>query len=133
MSDVTPPSLVGSSKHLSNSPSFRDDVFYTEDEGSGFFELSVPKNQITRRHNPEGLITNDLNGADFISCGLNSGLCLPILTNVSVSQLLFQQNALVFLLLKAQDMTICNFCLCILSPYMFQPAWVIFRGRNVSA
>jgi hypothetical protein len=33
-----------------------------------------------------------------------------------------------FLLLKAQDITICTFCLCILSPYMFQPAWVIFRG-----
>jgi hypothetical protein len=38
-----------------------------------------------------------------------------------------------FLLLKAQDITICTFCLCILSPCMFQPAWVIFRGRNVSA
>jgi hypothetical protein len=50
-----------------------------------------------------------------------------------ITQLLFQQNALVFLLLKAQDITICAFCLCILSPYMFQPAWVIFRGRNVSA
>jgi hypothetical protein len=36
-------------------------------------------------------------------------------------------------LLKAQDITICTVCLCILSPYMFQPAWVIFRGRNVSA
>jgi hypothetical protein len=33
-----------------------------------------------------------------------------------------------FLLLKAQNITFCNFCLCILSPYMFQPAWVIFRG-----
>jgi hypothetical protein len=31
-------------------------------------------------------------------------------------------------LLKAQDITICTFCLCILSPYMFQPAWAIFRG-----
>jgi hypothetical protein len=49
-----------------------------------------------------------------------------------ITQLLFQQNAL-FLLLKAQDITICTFCLCILSPYMFQPAWVIFRGRNASA
>jgi hypothetical protein len=38
-----------------------------------------------------------------------------------------------FLLLKAQDITICTFCLCILSPYMFKPAWLIFRGRNVSA
>jgi hypothetical protein len=37
-----------------------------------------------------------------------------------------------FLLLKAQNITICAFCLCILSPYMFQPAWAIFRGRNVS-
>jgi hypothetical protein len=50
-----------------------------------------------------------------------------------ITQLLFQQNALVFLLLKAQDITVCTFCLFILSPYMFQPAWVIFRGRNVSA
>jgi hypothetical protein len=38
-----------------------------------------------------------------------------------------------YFLLKAQDITICTFCLCILSPYMFQPAWAIFRGRNVSA
>jgi hypothetical protein len=38
-----------------------------------------------------------------------------------------------FLLLKAQNFTICTFYLCILSPYMFQPAWVIFRGRNASA
>jgi hypothetical protein len=37
-----------------------------------------------------------------------------------------------FLLLKAQNITIFTFCLCILSPYMFQPAWVIFRGRNAS-
>jgi hypothetical protein len=36
-------------------------------------------------------------------------------------------------LLKAQDITICTFCLCILSPYMFQPTWAIFRGRNASA
>jgi hypothetical protein len=48
-----------------------------------------------------------------------------------IIQLLFQQNALV--LLKAQDITICTFCLCVLIPYMFQPAWAIFRGRNVSA
>jgi hypothetical protein len=38
-----------------------------------------------------------------------------------ITQLLFQQNVLV--LLKAQDITICTFCLCILSPYMFQPTW----------
>jgi hypothetical protein len=25
------------------------------------------------------------------------------------------------------------FCLCILSPHMFQPTWTIFRGRNASA
>jgi hypothetical protein len=36
-------------------------------------------------------------------------------------------------LLKAQDITICTLCLCILSPYMFQPTWAIFRGRNASA
>jgi hypothetical protein len=38
-----------------------------------------------------------------------------------------------FLLLKAQNIEICAFCLCILTPYMFQPAWAIFRGRNASA
>jgi hypothetical protein len=48
-----------------------------------------------------------------------------------ITQLLFQQNALVFI--KTQDITICTFYLCILSPCMFQPAWAIFRGRNVSA
>jgi hypothetical protein len=36
-------------------------------------------------------------------------------------------------LLKAQDITICTLCLCILSPYMFQPTWAIFSGRNASA
>jgi hypothetical protein len=36
-------------------------------------------------------------------------------------------------LLKAQDITICTFSLCILSPYMFRPTWAIFRGRNASA
>jgi hypothetical protein len=37
-----------------------------------------------------------------------------------------------FLLLKSQDITICNFVLYI-CPYMFQPACVIFRGLNASA
>jgi hypothetical protein len=37
-----------------------------------------------------------------------------------------------FLLLKSQDITICNFVL-YFYPYMFQPAWVIFRGLNASA
>jgi hypothetical protein len=36
-------------------------------------------------------------------------------------------------LLKAQVITICTFCLRILSPYMFQPTWAIFSGRNASA
>jgi hypothetical protein len=36
------------------------------------------------------------------------------------------------LLLKAPDITICTFCP-IFCPYMFQPAWVIFRGLNASA
>jgi hypothetical protein len=36
-------------------------------------------------------------------------------------------------LLKAQDITICTFCLCILSPYMFQPTWAIFMRRKASA
>jgi hypothetical protein len=82
---VMPYSLVDSSKPSCNSPSFRDKFFYTEDEGSGFFELTVPKNQITRRRTLGGLIINDLNGADFISCDLNSGLGLAILTNISIS------------------------------------------------
>jgi hypothetical protein len=37
-----------------------------------------------------------------------------------------------FLLLKSQDITICNFVL-YFCPYMFQPASVIFRGPNASA
>jgi hypothetical protein len=37
-----------------------------------------------------------------------------------------------FLLLKSQDITVCNFVV-YFWPYMFQPAWVIFRGLNVSA
>jgi hypothetical protein len=37
-----------------------------------------------------------------------------------------------FLLLKSQDITICNFVL-YFCPYMFQPAWVIFRALNASA
>jgi hypothetical protein len=36
------------------------------------------------------------------------------------------------LLLKAPDITIGSLCL-IFCPYMFQPAWVIFRGLNASA
>jgi hypothetical protein len=36
------------------------------------------------------------------------------------------------LLLKAPDITICALCL-IFCPYMFQPAWVIFKGLNASA
>jgi hypothetical protein len=37
-----------------------------------------------------------------------------------------------FLLLKSQDITICNFFL-YFCPYVFQPAWVIFSGLNASA
>jgi hypothetical protein len=37
-----------------------------------------------------------------------------------------------FLLLKSQDIAICNFAL-YFCPCMFQPAWVIFRGLNASA
>jgi hypothetical protein len=37
-----------------------------------------------------------------------------------------------FLLLKSQDITICNFAL-YFCPYMFQPTWIIFRGLNASA
>jgi hypothetical protein len=36
------------------------------------------------------------------------------------------------LLLKAPDIAICTLCL-IFCPYIFQPAWVIFRGLNASA
>jgi hypothetical protein len=35
------------------------------------------------------------------------------------------------LLLKAPDITVGTLCL-IFCPYMFQPAWVIFRGLNAS-
>jgi hypothetical protein len=56
---------------------------------------------------------------------------LPLRMTPKTTQLLFQQNALT--LLEAQDITICTFCLCIPSPYMFQPTWAIFRGRNASA
>jgi hypothetical protein len=49
-----------------------------------------------------------------------------------IIQLLFQLNAHVFLLLKSQNITICNFVLCF-CPYMFQSAWIIFRGLKASA
>jgi hypothetical protein len=48
------------------------------------------------------------------------------------TQLLFQQNALVFIIKSTKYYSL-YFCLCILSPHVFQPAWVIFRGRNASA
>jgi hypothetical protein len=51
---------------------------------------------------------------------------------LTIIQLLLQQNAHVFLLLKSQDITICNFVL-YFCPYTFQSAWVIFRGLNASA
>jgi hypothetical protein len=37
------------------------------------------------------------------------------------------------LIYRDNGIKLCTFCLCILRPYMFQPAWVIFRGRNISA
>jgi hypothetical protein len=43
---------------------------------------------------------------------------------VTVTQLLFQQNALV--LLKAQDITICTFCLC------SEDGVCCFKGNNES-
>jgi hypothetical protein len=43
-----------------------------------------------------------------------------------ITQLLFQQNVLVFI--KSTRYYNLYFCLCILSPCMFQPAWAIFRG-----
>jgi hypothetical protein len=64
---------------------------------------------------------------------LENSIPLNITRITGITQLFFQQIELVFLLLKAQNITICTFCLCILSPYMFQPAWVTFRGRNASA
>jgi hypothetical protein len=42
------------------------------------------------------------------------------------TQLILQLNALILLLLKAQNYSIALFRLS--SPYMFQPAWVILRG-----
>jgi hypothetical protein len=50
---------------------------------------------------------------------------------LTITQLLLQLNAH-FLLLKAPDITICTLRL-IFCPYVFQPAWVIFRGLNASA
>jgi hypothetical protein len=38
-----------------------------------------------------------------------------------IKQLLFQQNALVFLLLKGQDITICTFVFVFLAPTCFNP------------
>jgi hypothetical protein len=49
-----------------------------------------------------------------------------------IRQLLYQQNALLFIIKSTKYYNL-YFYLCILSPYMFQTAWVIFRGRNVSA
>jgi hypothetical protein len=54
------------------------------------------------------------------------------LYTVIFTQLLFQRNALVFIIKSTKYYNL-YFCLCILSPYMFQPVWVIFRGRNASA
>jgi hypothetical protein len=55
-----------------------------------------------------------------------------LLNMPKLTQLLFQQNALVFIIKSTKYYNL-YFCLCILSPYTFQPAWVIFRGRNASA
>jgi hypothetical protein len=44
-----------------------------------------------------------------------------------ITQLLFQQNALVFLLLKAQDITICTFVFVFLAPTCFNP-----RGSSLA-
>jgi hypothetical protein len=59
---------------------------------------------------------------------VNFNCCLSV--HVDNYTIIVPKNALV--LLKAQDIAICTFCLCILSPYMFQPTWAIFRGRNAS-
>jgi hypothetical protein len=47
-------------------------------------------------------------------------------------QLLFQQNALVFIIKSKIYYNLYFFAL-YFCPYMFQPAWVIFRGLNASA
>jgi hypothetical protein len=62
---------------------------------------------------------------------VNFNCCLSV--HVDNYTIIIPTKCASFLLLKAQDITICTFCLCILSPYMFRPTWDIFRGRNVSA
>jgi hypothetical protein len=52
------------------------------------------------------------------------GLNCEIIT--VITQLVLQLNALILLLLKAQNYSIALFR--VSSPYMFQPAWVILRG-----
>jgi hypothetical protein len=63
---------------------------------------------------------------------VSAKICRKNQINHLVTQLLFQQNALVFIIKSTKYYNL-YFCLFILSPYMFQPAWVIFRGRNASA
>jgi hypothetical protein len=53
-------------------------------------------------------------------------------TNFAYTHTIITPTKCTLLLLKAPDVTICTFCL-IFCPYMFQPAWVIFRGLNASA
>jgi hypothetical protein len=48
-----------------------------------------------------------------------------------ITQLLFQQNALV--LLKAEDITICTFVFVFLAPTCFNPRGPSSGGRNASA
>jgi hypothetical protein len=71
-----------------------------------------------------------MNFTEDFNCHFN---CCPSV-HVDNYTIIIPTKCTSFLLLKAQDITILYFfCLCIFSPYMFQPAWVIFRGRNASA
>jgi hypothetical protein len=59
----------------------------------------------------------------------NSLLCLNLFY---IYTIIIPTKCTRFLLLKSQDITTRNFVL-YFCPYMFQPAWVIFRGLNASA
>jgi hypothetical protein len=57
---------------------------------------------------------------------------VPVLHTIYFSLTTITPTKCTLLSLKAPDITICSFCL-IFCPYMFQLAWVIFRGLNASA
>jgi hypothetical protein len=52
--------------------------------------------------------------------------------NINIDHTIITPTKCTLLSLKAPDITICTLCL-IFCTYMFQLAWVIFRGLNTSA